>query len=136
MANSVMLFPRPETTWTADPARFADAARERWPDAVVGEAEEPGSRKMVGIQAMPAGGPGLDGQFVIGPDGNGSFSMRTGTNRPTIEMLTWVRDWLGPENEVVVLDTGTGFRMAEVPYGADVDEVLAIVRSVEPRARR
>jgi hypothetical protein len=133
MANSVMLVSPPGALWTADPDDFAATARVRWPDAEISEPHDANGYRKVWIQIMPAGEPTLDCTLAVDATGDGSFTIRSGESPLAIEMFTWVREWLGPDNVCVILNTGTGMRLGAVPYGVDADELAAIVASVAPR---
>jgi hypothetical protein len=133
MANSVMLLPPPGAQWTVDLADFAATATGRWPGAHIGESREANGYATVWIQTATGADPMLDCALAVEENGDGSFSVRSGSTLPAAAMFAWVREWLGPTNSCVILNTGTGFRLAEVPYGVDTNQLLAIIESVAPR---
>jgi hypothetical protein len=129
VANSVMLINRPHTVWTANLDDFIEAARGRWPDAQIGRSNLPSRYPRVAIQLM-ADGVGLDGAFALDDRGEGYLSIRSGVNRPAAEMFAWARDWLGPDNECSLVETGNGEPTVDVPYGATTDQVQEILATL------
>ena len=133
MANSIFMVPVPGGVWSVDVAEFAAAARDRWPGALIGGPHMTDARTEVWIQTNEPAGPGLDCTFAPDAVGDGSFSIRSGESVDAADMFAWVREWLGPDNRCVVLETGTADRGAEVPFGLSSAGVREVILSVAPR---
>jgi hypothetical protein len=131
MASSVMMFNSPGTVWTVTGAQFMAAARQHWSDALIADDPYAGGYHLVGVQFIVPGGMGVDAQFAVRGDGDGYFSIRSGTHLAAAEMFAWVRDLLGPENECSIVETATG-TITAVPYGTSPGGLLDIIATVSP----
>lgn len=128
-----MLVPRPGSRWQLDAAAFRSAAARDWPGAELSAEIVMGSGNTGVMLSTPVGdGRPLSCTLSVEPDGDGSFSIQSGTGIEAAAMFAWFRAWLGPGQPAGILTTSGDGTTAEVPAGAGAGDVLAIIDSLRP----
>lgn len=130
MSFSVMLIPHEHNPWSLDADAYIDASRTRFPAAAIANPVEHNGNFSVQLTTEFDGGPGLSTELLIKPNKDGYFSIQSGANSQAAEMFAFVRDWLGPHQPAMILQTSGDAVPVDIPYGANPEQILAIISAL------
>jgi len=121
--SDFLVSPSRETEWSVAPDEFVERLRARWPDAEV-EWAEPESLAALAFTIGFEGGHDLDGRLMS----DGQVVGLDGGLEESAHVAAWVRDIVGPEQELVFWDQGYGFHVPLVS-GITSQEIVDAVEA-------